>query len=234
MDAYLFTAKSRNVKTGPIPVTSAPKGDCAPDCPLIENGCYADNSHLGVMWLKLSAAKAGEAFAHGRATIKTVSWSVLCDKVKALPIGQLWRHDQMGDLPHNGGLIDASKLAKLSKSNGDSRGFTYTHHNTLQSPKNRAAIAKANKTGFTVNLSGNNLDHADKLAALGIAPVVTIVPANQTANTTTPAGRKVVICPATQRDDVTCKSCGLCQVQSRNCIIAFPAHGAGKAKAERV
>lgn len=41
---------------------------------------------------------------------------------------------------------------------------------------NRAAVAAANAAGFTVNLSGNNVAHADALAALAIAPVVTVLP----------------------------------------------------------
>ena len=56
-------------------------------------------------------------------------------------------------------------------------------------------------------------------------PVVVVLPSTTTANTTTPAGRPVVICPATQRDDVSCASCQLCQRQ-RTAIVGFPAHGA--------
>lgn len=40
-------------------------------------------------------------------------------------------------------------------------------------------------------------------------------------------GRKVVICPATQREGVTCATCGLCQKQ-RGAIVGFPAHGNAK------
>jgi hypothetical protein len=49
----------------------------------------------------------------------------------------------------------------------------------------------------------------------------------------TPAGRKVVVCPATYRDDVSCASCGLCARQ-RSAIVGFPAHGAAKRKADAV
>jgi hypothetical protein len=38
----------------------------------------------------------------------------------------------------------------------------------------------------------------------------------------------VVVCPATQRDDVTCKSCKLCRVQMRGVIVGFPVHGSRK------
>jgi hypothetical protein len=51
-----------------------------------------------------------------------------------------------------------------------------------------------------------------------------------TDNAMTPAGRKVVVCPATQRDDVSCATCALCARQ-RDVIVGFPAHGVAKKKA---
>ena len=82
-------------------------------------------------------------------------------------------------------------------------------------------------------MSGNNLAHADELAALDIAPVVVVLPYGTTSNTRTPAGRKVVVCPATQRDTVTCKSCMLCARQ-RDFIIGFPAHGVSAKRADAI
>ena len=101
------------------------------------------------------------------------------------------------------------------------------------------AIREANAEGLTVNLSGNSLADADTLAETGAGPVVCVLPASQTTNTRTPAGRKVVICPATQRDDVSCATCGLCAVSrlangQARAIVGFPAHGPGKKKADAV
>ena len=75
------------------------------------------------------------------------------------------------------------------------------------------------------------IHRADRLADLAIAPVVTLLPASVHGNVKieTAAGRKVVVCPATYRDDVNCKSCGLCQ-KSRDVIVGFPAHGARKGR----
>ena len=84
-----------------------------------------------------------------------------------------------------------------------------------------------------VNLSGNNLAHADDLYDKGIAPVTTVLPSTQLTNTTTPKGRKVVVCPAVIKDDVSCQSCGLC-ARLRDAIVGFPAHGNGKKKADAV
>lgn len=50
----------------------------------------------------------------------------------------------------------------------------------------------------------------------------------------TPKGRKVVVCPATHRDDVSCKTCGLCAVRDRKVIVGFPAHGVHKSRASAI
>ena len=99
--------------------------------------------------------------------------------------------------------------------------------------ENLETLQLLNLCGFTVSLSADNLEEADVFYDTGL-PVVTVLPMDQMENTTTPAGRKVVVCPAVVRDDVTCSSCGLCQVQTRNVIVGFPSHGTGKAKAQRV
>jgi hypothetical protein len=104
------------------------------------------------------------------------------------------------------------------------RGFTYSHHRDAASID---WIRHANAWGFTVNLSANDLNDADYLADQSAGPVVVVLPSTTTANTTTPAGRAVVICPATQRDDVSCATCQLCQRQ-RAAIVGFPAHGTKK------
>lgn len=93
-------------------------------------------------------------------------------------------------------------------------------------------MLRQTRGGFTINLSGNNLGHADTLADLNIGPVVVVLPSAVKTNTVTPKGRKVVVCPATQRDDVSCATCGLCQKARRSVIVGFPAHGSGKKKAE--
>jgi hypothetical protein len=43
--------------------------------------------------------------------------------------------------------------------------------------QNRRLIIAAINAGFTINLSADNTAHADKLAELGIAPVVTVLAA---------------------------------------------------------
>jgi hypothetical protein len=250
--ALTFTARSSNAKTGPIPVSTSAKASC-PECPFAGNGCYAEQGPLGALWAGLSRTLPGESFVNGRGTVRTMDWAGLTKSVRALYPTTLWRHNQAGDLPHTGGTIDAGMVGALVTANTGKRGFTYTHHNTLQNAANRETVRAANAGGFTVNLSGNTLAHADQLAAQNVAPVVAVLPASlerpsakgqwlesaeayraRVANLRTPAGRRVVVCPATYRDDVTCASCKLCAVASRTSIVGFPAHGARKKAASAV
>jgi hypothetical protein len=235
--AILWTAKSSNAKTGPMPVSTTSKETCPRDCPFMGNGCYAESGPLAFLWANLSKVEnAGDTFKNGKATMTSLPWSGFTAKVSALPEGTVWRHNQAGDLPNTFGMISDTLMTELVAANRGKRGFTYTHHNVLQNEHNRNVVAFANREGFTINLSGNNLAHADALADLAIAPVVTVLPASVhgKADIATPKGRKVVVCPATYRDDVSCATCKLCSVRDRNVIVGFPAHGTGKAKASRV
>jgi len=157
-------------------------------------------------------------------------WAEFLGKVRALPLEQLWRHNQAGDLPHTDQRIDAAAMRDLISANDGKRGFTYTHHDMAISA-NREIVRECNASGFTVNLSADNLGEADQLKALGVGPVVVVVAADTAERKlSTPAGNRVVVCPATYRDDINCKACGLCARQ-REVIVAFPAHGVAKAKA---
>jgi len=215
-----FTRKSRNSKTGDIPVTTTSEESCPHACPLKGNGCYAEGGPLAILWRKVTARKAGMA------------WDAAMFEIAALPQGTLWRHNQAGDLPGIGDDIDGFALIELIRANEGKRGFTYTHKPL--SGGNDGAIAAANAMGFTVNLSANNLAHADELAASNVGPVVVVLPADATRATITPQGRRVAICPATISDNVTCKTCGLCAIANRKAIIGFPAHGASKRKASAI
>jgi hypothetical protein len=183
------------------------------------SGCYAESGPLALHWSKVSNNERG------------MNWADFCLTVEALPVDQLWRHNVAGDLPGDNEDIDPALLGELVAANRGKRGFTYTHK--TNNPDNHKWIKASNDWGFTVNLSANNLEHADQLAGLDIGPVVTVLPIDAPRTTTTPNGRTVVTCPATYRDDIACNTCQLCQRQ-RSTIIGFPAHGTGKAKAQRV
>jgi len=210
-----LTLKSRNAKTGPIPVSTTSEASCPDACPLRNSGCYAEIGPLGMFWQKVTEGRAG------------ASYEDFIAQVSALKKGTLWRHNQSGDLIGDRETISFPHLKALIKANSGKRGFTYTHYDPIKNKVNRKAIAKANSDGFTINLSANNREHADRLAETNCGPVVVILPSDVSGNVKlkTPKGRKIVVCPATYRDDVTCKSCGLCAVRDRSVIVGFPAHG---------
>ena len=217
MRAHL-TLRSSNGKTGPIPVSTTERASCGA-CPLKKAGCYADDYHLSMHWDMVSRGERG------------TDWNTHCEQIAALPEDQLWRANQAGDLPRKGTKIDAPKVRRLVAANTGKRGFTYTHH--ALTPENLEILWAAALGGFVVNLSANNLTHADICADSGL-PVAVLLPTEQRTNTRTPAGRPVVICPAITHDNVQCIDCGLCARGDRKIIIGFPAHSGGAKKADLV
>lgn len=228
------TPVSNNPKTGPITVTTTRKNTCLGSCQLKGNGCYAEGGHVNIHWQKVSKGERGLPFDDA------------LNSIKALPSGSLVRHNQAGDLPGVGDVLLADENIRLvaALTYKRKRPFSYTHYpvldNSTASEVNRGIIKHINHKGFVVNLSANNLEEADSMADLGIAPVVTILAIDAGKGAITPKGRKVVTCPATYKEDVTCASCKLCAEQrllkngKERAIIGFPAHGASKKKAEKV
>jgi hypothetical protein len=217
---------------------------CWPGCALYGNGCYAETGAVAMHWRRASNGLAGGSRAE------------FCTRIAALKPGRFWRYAQGGDLPGHGAAIDRNLLQELVAANAGKRVIAFTHKpvfgNDPVAVENRRLIAAAVEAGFTVNLSANNLVHADQLAALRIAPVVTVLAhayariaarhrfkrhkdiwgetlgewRGRTAQLPrrTPASRRIAICPATY-SDATCKSCGACD-RPRDVVIGFPAHGA--------
>lgn len=215
---FHLTPVSSNAKTGPIPASASHKDTCPDACPLKAKGCYASGGPSNIHWKAVTEGKRG------------TDWEQFLLQVRAIRKGSLWRHNQAGDLPGANDLLDENACGELANANKGRKGFTYTHYDVIGSSINRGIVAGMNAKGFTVNLSGNNMAHADELKALNIAPVVVIMPmADENPKVRyTPQGNKVVRCPAEYNDKVSCATCGLCQVAERNYIIGFTAHGVSK------
>ena len=212
-----ITSKSANKKTGPIPVTTTEQSSCPSTCSMRE-ACYAKAGPLALHWRKVSAGERG------------TDWQGLCNFIQSLPVNQLWRHNQAGDLPHQFGDIDHAMMAHLVVANTGRRGYTYTHHDLNK--HNTEIIKRSNKQGFTINISTESLADADNAIAKGL-PVVCVVPNDQPAPTTTPAGTKCVVCPAQQRE-ISCADCKLCSQANRRCVVLFKAHGTKAKKANQI
>lgn len=204
-------------------MTTTSARTCPGACPFNHansGGCYANGGPLALHWRQVTAGNRGGTLTE------------LCKSIRAMPAGQLWRHNQAGDLPGVGNAINVGELRRIVAANTGRRGFTYTHK-PIEHAGNAAAIAAANRDGFTVNLSGNSLEHADRLADANIGPVVAVVSESTPKQFKTPAGRRGIVCPAQVRD-TNCAECGLCQQRDRDFVIGFRAHGSQKRKAETI
>lgn len=216
-----LTLKSTNRKTGPIPVSTTSRETCPTNCPWYNTGCYGLGGPLRIHWSKVNREQRGTSFTYFLRLIRN------------LPDNQLWRHNQVGDLPGKSRAINKRDLFRLVAASRGKKGFTYTHKEVLgkniTAKINRELIKEANNSSFTINLSADGLEHADQLLKLKIAPVtVTLPSAFQGRSFRTPGGTKGIICPAVTREGTTCATCGLCAIWDRPYLIGFPSHGAQK------
>ena len=212
-----ITKKSSNAKTGKMPVTTTEEASCPSTCPHLQSGgCYAKSGPVSWHWKKVS---------HG---LRGGTWSDLTDFVSKLERGQLWRHNQAGDLGYtkdanNRELIRLDLLKSLVDANNASgaKGYTYTHHR-LEYLHNLEAVKYSNRNGFTINASCESMTQADDAISAGV-PAVCVVDNSQPVPARTPAGTRVLVCPA-QTSETNCKDCGICAMSNRKCVVAFLAH----------
>jgi hypothetical protein len=221
----LVTFSSSNPIAGPTMVTTSPRSTCPVACPLrksiaTQSLCYAEHGHLGgFIWSGLDRNAIGSSFGNG---IRIYSLKQLLVAIRLLVPGSVWRHNQAGDLaPDAYGDIDRKEVLEIAHANSQRKGFTFTHHDVISNLYNRRTVELANAAGFRVNLSANDVAHADRLFALGVAPDATIIRKEQTTNFTTPAGNLVVVCPARNKVGITCSTCKLC-TRNRSVIVGLP------------
>jgi hypothetical protein len=210
---YKFVRVSQNSKTGPMPVVYSSRTTCPDSCAHKGAGCYAESGPISIQWRKVES--------------NGIDLDQLCDKIRTIPRGSLWRYGVAGDLPGQGDSLNREELGKIVRANRGRRGFTYTHKLA-----DLDAIREATANGFVVNVSADSVALADHYYAQDL-PVTVVVPRDAPEVTYTPEGVRVVVCPAQTRDDVTCQSCGLCAVASRRVIVGFRAHGSGASKVEK-
>lgn len=216
---FHLTPVSANKKTGPIPVTTSTFETCPESCSLKAQGCYAEYGPLNLHWHKVSKGERG------------VSWEEFLSKIKALPLDQLWRHNQAGDLPGIGDTLDIEALAALVRANAGKRGFTYTHKPL--SKVNVKAFRAAIKAGFVINISCETFEQAKKSFELGL-PTTVLLSASETRKTfVTDNGLTISVCPVYYDETMNCLTCQLCARPNRRSVIGFPVHGTGVKKAEK-
>jgi hypothetical protein len=157
-----FTAISSNIKTGAIPTTTSDRETCWTGCPFYNKGCYAKHGPQNIHWSKISSGERG------------YEWDAFLKLVRKIQRMQLWRHNVSGDLSVvSDGVIDGGKVDQLVDANRGKKGYTYTHHPL--SVNNLAIIKDANSRGFTVNVSTESVEVADKVMTEHGIPAVAVV-----------------------------------------------------------
>jgi hypothetical protein len=223
---YHVTEKSTNRKTGPISVITSSRNSCPDVCPFKDNGCYADGGPIRIHWEKINCGERGITFNELLSKLRNLAVKFRKKSDKKLKI-RLW---QAGDMPGINNRINSRQTKQLVKVLQDfDEPFGYTHK-PLDIGNNSELIKFCNDNGVTINLSANNLFHTDYLADQNIGPISVTLNAGSPKSVFTPAGRKVLVCPAVLTDKITCATCGgsegaLCWRNNRNYIIGFPAHG---------
>ena len=213
-----LTDKSSNKKVGPIPVSTSSRLNCPPTCPYNGNGCYADGGPLAIHWRKVTEGERG------------LSWDEFLRKVEAFPNGQLWRHNQAGDLLDINTQAGINQLAELAVSSRHAKGFTYTHH-PIKGLAAAEAIRFAKDYKFTVNMSCETEAQADYHISKGRFAVLTVPQSENRKLYVTDGGNRVMLCPQQTNPTVTCATCQLCYKRDPKQIIAFRLHGTGVKKA---
>ena len=215
---FHLTPKSGNAKTGPVAVTTSSRATCSPTCPFFQNGCYADGGPLRFHWDKVSRGERGKP------------WREHLADLAALPTGSQLRLNQAGDLPATDGKISRLYARALAAAVRHLKAWTYSHHKLT--PSNLQILRFLNGQGLTVNCSTESESAADAAVTAGLPAVLTVDSAETRAQWNTEAGNRVIVCPAQQRDGVTCSDCMLCHKRGRRVVVAFLAHGTGKRKAQ--
>lgn len=217
--SFHLSAKSSNKKTGSMAVSTSSKATCSPSCPFLNNGCYAQSGPLNLHWLKVTSGERGDSFP------------TFLDKLKALPEGSAFRHNQAGDLPHDAGRISQTFIEKTTESVAHLRAYTYTHHKP-EIGNNLQLLRYANRNGLTINVSCETERQADNAIANELPAVVVVSSGEKRTTWRTESGNTVLVCPAQRNDSTTCADCMLCHKRGKKVIIAFLAHGTSKKKAE--
>lgn len=205
--------RKANRKTGPACVTSYLSSDtCPSDCAMARTrACYAKNDNVAIHWRRLDTGAWGASFVQFLDTLAETPTA-----------GLIYRGSVAGDQPPD----PAAFRAYVARAARFKVAFSYSH--AWRRPELAREFRSACALGFTINASCETLADVDAAFAAGLPAAVVRAP-DMPKVEVTPAGRRVVRCPAFA-GDVSCSTCGngrpLCARPERDFAIGFPAHGA--------
>jgi len=210
---YSFTSHSNNKKIGNIAAISTSSQSCPTTCALFEE-CYGKLHVSGINWRKLD--------------LSGLTYAQVMDYVNAMRKRSKLRFNAVGDLAHQNGTIDATKLLKLANTvkNRMIETILYTHH-SIDNSLNVSALKLAFSKGLNVNISCEDTNKAKQALNHGLNAVI-VLPTGSIHKVIKHDDMSIVRCPAEYKDSIQCANCMLCakdRVQQR-VVVAFTAHGA--------
>lgn len=220
MKLAIVTQKSGNAKIGRVSATYQPTTHCV-DCPLKNNGCYAQNGIVALHTSKLDAA----ARASHASPIRSARQEARgIDALRAR--GQGLRIHTSGDCPTTEAAETVADAAERFMARGGGKAWSYTHA--------WRRVKRASWGKVSVLASVENLRDALRAARKGWA-VARVVPTFASDKAWNEGGIRWIPCPAQTRDDVTCESCRLCwdddKLRRIGAGVAFEAHGSSRKRA---
>jgi hypothetical protein len=212
---YSFTSHSSNRKLGDMAAISTSSLSCPVDCALKEE-CYGKMSFTGIHWRKLD--------------LSGLTYSQVMEYVNAMRKRSKLRFNVVGDLAHNNGTIDATKLLKLANTvkNRLIETILYNHH-SIDIALNVSALKLAFGKGLHINISCEDIDKVKQALKHGLNAVI-VLPTGSIHKVIKQDGMTIVRCPAEYKNTIQCANCMLCSKDrtAKKVIIAFTAHGAKK------
>jgi hypothetical protein len=227
MSSVILVEDSKNEKVGSAVVTYASLITCPNSCNLKNNGCYAQNSYVGMTVSKLDKFAKENKISTTTAARKEAYLIRKSFNGGRIPNNRDFRMHVSGDTTTKLGAKILSSAIDDFKNRGGGRVWSYTH-----------AWAKVPRSAWTKNLSilasVETPSQVEKAREAGYAPAIVVEDFGGSRKAFKMLGTdtKFIPCPAQTNDDVTCVKCGLCMDSERlfenNLGIAFSVHGIKK------
>lgn len=223
MNGATYVRASKNAKTGPCDATYASLRACPTSCQLRDNGCYAQDGHVGITVRRLDSVAAGrspEDIAQAEADAIDAAYNG-----RRVPPTDLRVHVS-GDCATESAARLVSSAVGRWIDRGGGTAWSYTHA-WREVP--RRAWGKV----FVLGSATDPSDIPDILAQ-GYAPALVVAERDRVTH----HGIRFIPCPAQGDNGPTCVECRLCmddvRLLAKNTGISFIAHGAQKKRVLKV
>jgi hypothetical protein len=211
---------SDNRKTGPIAVTYVSQSTCPDSCPLLGNGCYAENGPMRAITKRLAegAIDVGAVEA-ARQEAALIDATPAYTDLRLHGVGDC-KDDECASIVS----AAAERYAERGKAFGV-RAFTYTHA--------WRSVCRTSWGTVSVLASCHSVAEAEEAMRQGYAAAVIVEAFDDGAKAWHElggGGEAVRLVPCRyQAAGTTCKDCRLCmddtKLRESNTLIAFAAHG---------